>query len=112
LAEMGDFAGQAEYLQLSLSRTQTAVLARGGTRPDDALDELEPAELDLLLRSFRAVQRGMQDQSFDIGSRYAASLMTELRRAGRAKEADRLYQELIAHTDTPRQIFSAMQVAA
>src|SRR5207247_5615404 len=112
LAEQNDFAGQAEYLQLSLTRTQAAVLARGGTRPDDALDEIAPAELDLLVRSFQAVQRLTKDPLFDVGSRYGVALMTELRRAGRAEDADRLYQELTARTETPLQIVAAMYVAA
>ncbi len=107
LAELGDLGGQFEFLQLALTPGSPAVFSSATPQPA-RVESLEPGELDLAIRCYRAIQSGLQDTS----TRTAAPLLSELRRAGRAEEADRLYREILTSVQTPRQILTAMQVAA
>jgi tetratricopeptide (TPR) repeat protein len=107
LAELGDLSGQGEFLQWTLTPGALGT-SSGPTTQQSKVDPLEPAELDLAVRSYRAIIGNLQEMS----PRIAAPLLSELRRAGRGEEAERMYREILATVETSRQILTAMQVAA
>jgi tetratricopeptide (TPR) repeat protein len=107
LAELGDLGGQFEFLQLAFTPSSPAVFTGPTTQPAKA-DPLEPADLDLAIRCYRAIQSSLQDTS----TRLAVPLLAALRRAGRGEEAEQTYRDILLSADTPRQVLTAMQVAA
>src|SRR5205807_5026042 len=73
-----------------------------------AAEPSDCADLDLAMKCLAAIQR----QSAEMASGVPMALMSQLRRAGRGEEADRIYRELVSQGQTPRQIVAAMQAAA
>jgi predicted Zn-dependent protease len=108
LAELGDLAGQAQFLQLTLRSTPIASFEVAQGQAPRTSEPLSPADLELALKSFQGVQRS----GGDLAASLSVALIGQLRRSSRSAEADSMYRELVSHADSPRQIIAAMQIAA
>lgn len=110
LAELGDVAGQSEFLQSTLRSTplQSFEIARGQSAR--ALEPLSPADLELAVKSFDGVRRLAGD--FAIATNLTSPLLKQLRQAGKEAEAERIYRSQVTQAQTQRQLIAAMQIAA
>ncbi len=115
LAEQGDVVGQQQYLEHLGARTRSAVA--GPTSQLDTTPPLPPADLELMLRSFEAVMRAVNEPQFarpsvtSSISPYIATVMAELRRAGRQDDEQRIYQQTLAKADSPAAMMDGLRLA-
>jgi tetratricopeptide (TPR) repeat protein len=108
LAQLGDLAGQYHFLSLVVRPPVTTAAEAALARNAQSADPPDAADLDLAIKCLASLER----QSAEMGSGVQIALMSQLRRAGRTEEADRIYHELMTHGQTARQIVAAMQAAA
>jgi tetratricopeptide (TPR) repeat protein len=113
LAEQNDLAGQWLFLQQLVTRNQS-LLQQSTRQVEDRNAPLTADELDLMRRSFRAVEQASashrQGMTYPVAYLQRA-VLAELRRAGQKAEEEQIYQEILAKPETTTQITDAMQIA-
>lgn len=112
LAAQGDMPGQYLLFQSMLSRPQ--VRSSSGSA-GDTLPPLPAADLDLALTSFRAIvarSRVRNPTQPAMALSLASTIMTELRRAGRKEEEEKILQDFLAQVSTPDQLAPAISLVA
>src|SRR5262245_25151461 len=114
LAGQNDLAGQWLLLQQLLTRNQALVQPQPSRQVEDRTAPLTTDELDLMRRSFRAVEQASstQRQTMTYSVAYVQrAVLAELKGAVQKTEEERLYRDILAKPETTTQIADAMQIA-